>query len=395
MAEVQQPLAPVGLPKVKLPEPDAAIALKPAGNAAGSSAPGSPIKTRLIMIAIAVAAVLAGGRMWWRSHYFEETENAYLEGNVSLVSPRVAGTVTRMLAKDNQRVRAGDLLVELDRADHQIKVDQIQAQILEIEARIKQVDAQTEQSQAETASAEAHVARAAAQSNRAHADALRYTSMYTEDMRAISRQELDAALATRDSTASEWRAEKEQVLAVKAKTASIFSAKATLLAQKKILLVQLQDAHLQLGYNSIRAPVDGRIGRKNVEVGARVQPGQQILAIVQDGVWVTANFKETQLAGLAPAQQVSIRIDAIPGAHFTGRVDSFSPASGAHFSLLPPDNATGNFTKITQRIPVKILIAPDALTQFSDRLAPGMSAVVEIDLRQGQPEGKPTGVAAR
>lgn len=390
MAEVQQAPVSVGPHKAKLHEPDAVAAVKPVGNAAGAS-----VKNRLIWIGLAIAAVLVAGRMWWRSHYFEETENAYLEGNVSLVSPRVAGTVTRMHVKDNQRVRAGDLLVELDRADHQIKVDQIQAQIAEVDARIKQVEAQIEQSQAELASAEAHVARAAAQSNRAQADALRYTSMYTEDMRAVSRQELDAAIAARDSTASEWRAEKEQVLAVKAKTASIFSSRATLLAQKKILLVQLQDAQLQLGYNTIHAPVDGRIGKKNVEVGARIQPGQQILAIVQDGVWVTANFKETQLAGLVPAQEASIRIDAIPGVHFTGHVDSFSPASGAHFALLPPDNATGNFTKITQRIPVKILLAPDVLRQFSERLAPGMSAVVEIDLRQGQPAAKPTGVAAR
>lgn len=352
-------------------------ATPPAGNAA--------LRTRLILGCIVVVAVLIGARMWWRGHYFEETDNAYLDGNVTIVSPRIAGTVGKVLVKDNQRIQAGELLVELDPADHQIKVDQILAQIAQVDAQIAQVNAQVEQAQAETASTEAQVARTTAQSTRAQTDAERYTSLYAADAKAVSRQEVDTALATRDSASSDLRAQNAQVLASRAKMASVQSSRLSWQAQKKVLEAQLQDARLQLGYNKLIAPVSGRVGKKNIEVGGRIQPGQQVLAIVQDGVWITANFKETQLAGLVPGQQAHVRIDAIPGQHFTGHVESFAPASGAHFSLLPPDNATGNFTKIVQRIPVKIMLDPASAKAFSERLAPGMSAVVEIDLRQAQP----------
>lgn len=357
--------------------------------------PTASNKTRWVLSAIVIAVAVMGGRMWWRSHYFETTDNAFLEGNVSLVSPRVAGTVAKVLVKDNQRVQAGDLLIELDQADHHIKVDQIVAQMAAVDAQIQQVDAQITQAQAEAASANSQVARTVAQSTRAQADAQRYTSLYAEDMKAVARQEVDAAIATRDSTASDWRAQKEQALAAQAKMASVMSSKVTWQAQKKVLQTQLQDAQLQLGYNKVYAPVSGRIGKKNIEVGSRIQPGQQVLAIVQDGVWVTANFKETQLAELIPGQEVSVRIDAIAGQHFVGHVDSFSPASGAHFSLLPPDNATGNFTKIVQRIPIKVTLDPAVLKMYSERLAPGMSALVEIDLRQGKPASQPTHVAVQ
>jgi membrane fusion protein (multidrug efflux system) len=138
---------------------------------------------------------------------------------------------------------------------------------------------------------------------------------------------------------------------------------------------------------TLTAPVSGRVGRKSVEVGARVQPGQQLLAIVQDEVWVVANYKEIQLRDLHAGQRVRVRVrvDAFPGREFTGTVDSVSPASGAQFSLLPPDNATGNFTKIVQRIPVKVVPNPQDLKAMRGRLTPGMSAIVEIDLRQGNP----------
>jgi len=154
----------------------------------------------------------------------------------------------------------------------------------------------------------------------------------------------------------------------------------------KVLQAQLKDAEQQLGYNRIVAPVTGRVGRKSIEVGTRIQPGQQLAAIVQDDVWVTANFKETQLAGIVPGQAVKVEIDALPDHELIGRVDSFSPASGNQFALLPADNATGNFTKIVQRVPVKITFRPEDLRKYAGRLAPGMSTVVEIDLRQKAPQ---------
>jgi membrane fusion protein (multidrug efflux system) len=144
----------------------------------------------------------------------------------------------------------------------------------------------------------------------------------------------------------------------------------------------LEDAKLQLSYTEIVAPVSGQIGKKNLEVGNRVQPGQGLLALVQPDVWVTANFKETQLARLKAGQNVRVTIDSIPGRTFAGRVDSLSPASGAQFALLPPDNATGNFTKIVQRIPVKIVLEQKSVSGCENQIAAGMSAVVKVKARE-------------
>ncbi|RZF30388.1 HlyD family secretion protein [Paraburkholderia sp. UYCP14C] len=359
----------------------------PAALALPSSAPAerrTSRKKRWIIVTILVCASLVAGRMWWHSRYYEETENAYLDGDVTLVSPRVAGTVRAVFVRDNQRVKGGDLLLELDGADYEIKVQHVLAELGEIDAHVKQVDAQVQQSAAESAAADAQVSRAEVQARHSRADALRYASVYAEDMKAVSKQELDNAIAASEMAASELQAQKDQASAAQAKQASLAASRSTLLAHRDVLLADLQEARQNLDYNRIYAPVSGRIGKKNVEVGSRIQPGEQVLAIVQDSVWVNANFKETQLAGLAQGQLVQVRIDAVPGHTFVGRIDSFSPASGAHFALLPPDNATGNFTKIVQRVPVKIVLEPGSVGAFKDRLMPGMSALVEIDLRQVQ-----------
>ncbi|HLO49690.1 MAG TPA: HlyD family secretion protein, partial [Kamptonema sp.] len=143
----------------------------------------------------------------------------------------------------------------------------------------------------------------------------------------------------------------------------------------------LKDAQLQLSYTNITAPAAGLIGRKSVEVGQRVQPGTPLMAIVSNEYWVTANFKETQLTNLKPGQKVEIKLDAFPNRIFEGRIDSFSPASGAQFALLPPDNATGNFTKIVQRIPVKVVFDAESIKGYELRIVPGMSAVVNVEIK--------------
>lgn len=369
------------------------MADKPAHTSAENTLPGNvPAKPaagkrkgRLIFAAILLAALGFGLRMWWRSHNFEETDNAYLAAHVSVVSPRISGVVTKVLVDDNQWVRAGDPLVELDSADQQVKIDQIKAQLAQADEQIRQIDEQLKQSQAEALAAKALVARAEAQRHRSDAEAKRISSLYDAQVKSVSTSEMEAAIAARDSAAAEVQAQEYQAKAAVAKHDAMEAAHAFAVAQKKVLASQLQEAGLQLKYTRIVAPVGGRVGRRNVEVGTRLQAGQQLLAIVQDGVWVNANFKETQLHGLYAGQRANVRIDAFPGEEFTGRVDSFSPASGAQFSLLPPDNATGNFTKIVQRIPVKIVLDPESVKSVAGRLAPGSSAVVEIDLRQGNP----------
>jgi membrane fusion protein (multidrug efflux system) len=370
-----------------MPDTQTTVDQKPSAAAAvpANGSKGPPKRVLIVVGLIAVAALAAGGRMWYRSHYFVETDNAYVSGHVHNVSTRIPGVVTRVLFDDNQIVKAGDVLVELDPADQRVKVDQIQAQIASVQQQIVQADAAIEQARAQASAAKAQVAQSQANLVRARQDADRYGQLYNSQMKAVSKAEVDAATAARAGALADVTARRDNVTAAQAQISAATSARGVLQAQVKVLQTQLKDARQQLGYNQVIAPVAGRVGKRSVEVGARVQPGQQLAAIVQDDVWVTANFKETQLPGLVPGQQVKISVDALPDKELVGRVDSFSPASGNQFALLPADNATGNFTKIVQRVPVKITFTPEELKKYSGRLVPGMSTEVEIDLRQNTP----------
>ncbi len=335
-----------------------------------------------VVAVIALLALGAGGRTWYRSVNYVETENAYIAGHVHPVSPRIAGVVARVLVEDNQTVKAGDVIAELDPADQQVRVEQIEAQIASAEQQVLQAAAQVAQVQAQAGAASAQVLQSEAQLLRAKQDAERFGQLYNSQMKAVSKAELDAATAARSGAGADLAARRGTVDAARAQIVAATSAQAVARAQVKVLQAQLKDARQQLAYNRIVAPVAGRIGKRSVEVGARVQPGQQLAAIVQDEVWVTANFKETQLARLQPGQAVSIEIDALPGRHLVGHLDSFSPASGNQFALLPADNATGNFTKIVQRVPVKIVLDAADVKKLNGRLVPGMSALAEVDVRQ-------------
>jgi membrane fusion protein (multidrug efflux system) len=335
-----------------------------------------------IVAAIALIALGMGGRMWYRGHYFVETENAYVAGHVHPVSSRISGVVTRVLVEDNQAVKAGDVIAELDPADQRVKVEQIQAQISSTEQQVLQADAQVAQAKAQASGAQAQVAQSQAHLLRTKQDAERFGQLYNTQMKAVSKAELDAANAAKAGAGADLAARQDAVLAAQAQIAAAGSARDVIKAQVKVLQTQLKEARQQLAYNQIVAPVAGRIGKRSVEVGARVQPGQQLAAIVQDEVWVTANFKETQLAGIVPGQAVHVVVDAMPHNPLVGRVDSFSPASGNQFALLPADNATGNFTKIVQRVPVKIVLRAEDVRKLGGRLVPGMSALAEIELNQ-------------
>ncbi|QGZ39377.1 membrane fusion protein (multidrug efflux system) [Pseudoduganella flava] len=355
----------------------------PAGAPAAPAAPAAAAKKpnrRVIVVAglIAVAAIVAGGRMWYRSTHFVETENAYVAGHVHPVSSRIAGTVTKVLIDDNQYVKEGDVIAELDPFDQRIKVDQIRAQIAAAETQVLQADAQVAQVNAQASAAAAQVKQSEALLVRANQDAERYGQLYTSQMKAVSKAELDAANASRASAVADLAARKDSAAAAKAQIAAAASARDVLKTQIDVLKVQLKDAEQQLAYNKIVAPISGRVGKRTVEVGQRVQPGQQLTALVQDNVWITANFKETQLADMHVGQPVHITVDALPGKEVTGRVDSFSPASGNQFALLPADNATGNFTKIVQRVPVKITLSQADQKALAGRLVPGMSVIAEV-----------------
>jgi membrane fusion protein (multidrug efflux system) len=367
-----------------------ASAAQPKADAPAAKKP--PNKRVLIVVGvIALLAIGAGGRMWYRSSHFVETENAYVTGRMHQVSSRVAGVVTKVLVEDNQMVKAGDVLALLDPADQAVRVEQIQAQIASMEQQVKQSDAQLLQVRAQAGAAGAQVRQAEAQLLRARQDAERFGQLYNDTMKAVSKSEVDASSAARAGAVADVAARRDNAAAAQAQIGAAEAGRDVLKAEIKVLQAQLKDARQQLAYNSIVAPVAGRIGRRSVEVGARVQPGQAMLAVVEDNVWVVANFKETQLGGLAPGQAVSLEVDALPDHHLVGRVDSFSPASGNQFALLPADNATGNFTKIVQRVPVKITLDPQDVKKYAGRLVPGMSVVAEVRLNQ---DVKPTQTAA-
>jgi membrane fusion protein, multidrug efflux system len=340
-----------------------------------------PNRRLLFIVAIAaLAALWVGGRTWWRGHYTVETDNAYVSGHIHPVSARSAGIVSKVLIEDNREVREGDVLVELDPTDQNLKIEQIEAQIRASRRQLAENDAQAAQARAQRASAVAQVDQAAAQLVRARQDAERLHHLYGSQMKAVSKAEVDGADAAFAIAQADLRAHREgSVSAAKAQMEAARSAREVIKAQIDVLNVQLKDARQQLAYLRVVAPAGGRVGGRSVEVGARVQPGQQLAAIIPENVWITANFKETQLAVLRPGSPAKLRIDAVPGPVLSGKVDSFSPATGSQFSLLPPDNATGNFNKIVQRVPVKIVLDPQGLEQLRGRLAPGMSAVVEVE----------------
>jgi len=340
---------------------------------------------RGILAIIALCGLGFGIKIWYHGTHYVETENAYVAGHVTPVSSRISGVVMKVLVEDNQIIKAGDVIAELDPADQRVKVEQIQAQIASVEQQVLQADAQVAQVRAQALAANAQVAQSQAQLVRANQDAERFGQLYNSSMKAVSKAEVDAANANRAGATADLSARRGNVEAAQAQIAAASAARDVVKAQIKVLQTQLKDAKQQLGYNSIVAPVGGRLGRRSVEVGARVQPGQQLAAIVQDEVWVTANFKETQLAGLKPGQQVKIVVDALPKQPLVGRLDSFSPASGNQFALLPADNATGNFTKIVQRVPVKIALNQADVKALGGRLVPGMSAMAEVELNQAVP----------
>jgi membrane fusion protein (multidrug efflux system) len=328
-------------------------------------------------LAIAVSAIAS------YLHYaagFEATDDSFLEGDVHPVSARINGTVSRILVDDNAHVEAGQPLVEIDPSDLRLALVCAQADLAQAGASSEEVGAQIARAQADVDAAGARVAQNAAQLRLAELDFHRTETLVQNG--AVSTQAFDAARATFDAARASQQSLESAQASVRANLESALAQKSVAAAQVQRAQASLQLAQLQVSYTVIRAPSAGRVAKKSVEVGQRLQPGQPMLAIVSDQVWVVANFKENQLAGLHPGERAEVRIDAVKNRVFEGVVQSFSPGTGAQFSLLPPDNATGNFTKVVQRLPVKILLADGSLDGMSGRLSPGLSANVKVSVRE-------------
>ena len=331
----------------------------------------------IALIAIGAAIIIGAATLWWlNARHYESTDDAFVDGYVTHMAPQVAGRIAALKFVDNQHVSAGQVLVLIDPADYQAKLDQAKAQRANAAAVLDQVKAQVVVQQANLDQAQANVRVADADLVQAQKDYDRFTSI---NPHAVSRQQVDSATAT-FSTAQAKRDAAQQ--AVQGAQAQVAAARAQVVAaetQVRQADASVAFAALQLSYCTITAPVAGRVGHRTVDVGNYVNPGQAMFAIVQDDMWVTANFKETQLAAMRPGQPVDISIDAFPSVTIHGRVDSVQPGTGSEFSVLPAENATGNYVKIVQRVPVKIAFDDKQLAQYP--LSPGMSVVPEVRVR--------------
>ena len=357
----------------------------------------APRKKRGPLFWLGAGVLIVAGGLWLgnfihRALVFEETEDAYISGHVHDVSSRVAGSVTEVLVKENEVVKSGQVLARIDPLEFDIALQKANAALAQEEAGVQQAQAalaeakaQSAQIEAQEASAEAQVRQIEAQLDVAKVNSDRDQRLYQSDVRAVSKADVDTTQSTAQATAAALAGAKADVAAAQARVqdgvAAVASAQATVAsAHTKVDAerAEVRDAERELSYTDIKASSDGRIGNKNIEVGNRVQVGQALFAVVDNDCWVTANFKETQLAKMNPGQSVEITVDAIGSRVFRGRLDSIAPASGAQFALLPPDNATGNFTKVVQRVPVKVVFDLDSVRGFEDRLRPGLSVVVSV-----------------
>lgn len=406
----------------------------PRGGGPPQAPPAGPDRSRrrrpLIIGAIAivlVGAVVAGVLYYLHTRGRESTDDAFVEGYVVPISPKVSGIVLKVAVDDNQDVPAGQLLAQIDPRDYQSRLDQAQAALTAAQARqreaqanlslvqvqsrsalasaqagVEQAEAGLKVAQAQAASATAEVAAAQAEATRSEADLKRYLQL---EAQFVTPQQLDAARAAASTAAARLNASQRQATASESQIAEaqskIAQAQAAVEsartgeqqmavaqaqahsaeAQVKQAEATLRQAQLDLSYTSVRAPVAGRVSRRSVEAGQYVQVGQPLLALVQPQMWVIANFKETQLTDMERGQDVAITVDAYPGRVFHGAVDSIQAGTGARFSLLPPENATGNYVKVVQRVPVKIVFDRD--TEARLLLAPGMSVVPTVTVGTG------------
>jgi len=338
-------------------------------------------RRRFIVIAgIVVMLIVVAAVGWWlHARNYENTDDAYIDAHIVHLAPQIEGRVIQVFTNDNMRVRKGQLLVQIDASDATARYDQARAQEAQAEAQLAQAEAQIGVNQAAYQQALASVTGAGAQAMNASLDLARYRGLRQAMPSAVAGQQIDQARATAVNAAAQRNAAQKQAAGALAQIKAAKTQVQGASAQLKTAEAQLKQAQINLGYTRIVSSVDGTIAQLSVAVGNYVSPGTQMLAIVPFRVWVTANFKESQLDLVRPGQKVDIRIDAYPDVDFYGHVDSIQRGAGQAFALLPPENATGNFVKVVQRVPVKIVI--DGPKDRRYILGPGMSVVPTVHVR--------------
>jgi membrane fusion protein (multidrug efflux system) len=330
----------------------------------------------LLALGVAGAADFGYGYLT-TGRYLESTDDAYVKADSTIISPKVSGYIAQVLVEDNQPVKAGQLLARIDDRDLRTALDQARADVAGSEAAVRNLDAQIALQQPIIEQSTADIAAAEANLKFAREEQARYDDLMKSGSGTIQRaQQTDAALREKNAVLQHG---KSALLAAEKKVDVLTTERAKAVAQLDRTRAMAKQASLNLSYTEISAPVDGTVGARSLRVGQFVQAGTQLMAVVPlDAVYVVANFKETQLTHVRNGQPVEIRIDSFHDTILKGHVDSLSPASGLEFALLPPDNATGNFTKIVQRVPVKIALDDRSLTGL---LRPGMSAEPTINTK--------------
>ena len=383
---MSNPAQAVNLSSEAAPRPAPKLALAPVAEAPQAApqvavAPQRPSILRRVILGIILVVALAGaakfGHDWYVLGRFQiSTDDAYVKSDMSQLGAKVAGYVKDIPAAENSAVKAGDIIMTLDDGDYRLAVDAANARIETQMAVIDGFASQTQAQNAEVAAAEAKLASAKANESNTIANLDRAETLIKAKI--TSQQTVDDWTMKRDAAAASVTEEQAGIQSAQAQLNVIAANK----VQAEKLLAELQTtlakAKRDLSFTEIRAPFDGIVANRAVEPGQFVQAGTRLMALLPaNGAYIEANFKETQITGLHVGQKAEIKVDALGGATYEGRVISLSPASGAEFSLLPPENATGNFTKITQRVPVKISV-PDEL---AETLKPGLSVTVTLDTR--------------
>jgi membrane fusion protein (multidrug efflux system) len=360
--------------------PDPGPAQEPAQESAQRP---SPLRSKRVQFGLAAGSVLvlaglgAGLTQWWTvGRFLQSTNDAYLQADQVSVAPRVAGFVEQVLVADNQEVAAGQPLVRIDPRDHQARLDQALAQIDQGRAAIRQAQAQIRGQAAQIAQAKAQLGGAKAAADFARTQVDRYGPLARSG--AETSEHLDQLRQNQDQAAAQASAASAQVLAAERQIDTLRAQIGVSEAQVEQAEAEARQARVDADAAVVRASIAGRVGDRSVRPGQYVQPGTRLMSVVpvQD-LYLTANFKETQIGRMRPGQPAAIKVDALGGRRLKGVVDSFAPGTGAQFALIPPNNATGNFTKIVQRVPVRIRI--DAPADVRPVLAPGLSVTVSVD----------------
>ena len=359
------------------------------GAAAGSR--GAGLSARILKraaSALALGAVIAaaawyGNYYWTTGQYLESTDDAYVNADYTTVAPKVSGYISEVLVEDNQAIKTGQVLARIDDRDFRTALDQAKADVETAAAAIRNIDAQTTMQQALIDHSKADIAATEATVHFAEQDSARYADLAKNGAGSVQHaQQADSLMRQRQA---QLQGDRSGLVAAQKQLDVLASQRVSAVAQRAHAEAVEHQAELNLSYTVLTAPVDGTVGARSLRVGQYVQAGTQLMALVPlQAVYIVANFKETQLTHMRAGEKVEISIDSYPNAKLTGHVDSLSPASGLQFALLPPDNATGNFTKIVQRIPVKILVDKSDLAGL---LRPGMSVEPTIDTKSAAKAG--------